>query len=54
MCPSIRVFACAFTTKVPHHVTIVKLVNGCPKIILDAGVFVYVEFQFPGLHVHLT
>jgi hypothetical protein len=37
MCPSMRVFACGFNTRVLHRITVVKCVGGCPKIILDAG-----------------
>jgi hypothetical protein len=34
MCPSVLVFKCGFNSTVLHHVTAVKCVNGCPKIIL--------------------
>jgi hypothetical protein len=54
ICPSVSVFARAFSTKVLHDITIVKFVNGYPKIILEAGSVADVTFQFPGLHVHLT
>jgi hypothetical protein len=50
MYPSTRVFTCGFNTTVLHHITTMKCVNGCPKIIP----VVDVKFKFPGLHVHLT
>jgi hypothetical protein len=31
-----------------HHITLVKCLNGCPKIVLGTGMVVYVKLQFPG------
>jgi hypothetical protein len=50
ICPSTHVFTCGFNTTVLHHITAIKYVNGCPKIIP----VVDVKFKFPGLHVHPT
>jgi hypothetical protein len=54
MCPLILVFVCSFNMTVLHHITVVKYVNCCLKIILDAGLVTDVKLQFPGLHAHLT
>jgi hypothetical protein len=51
---SIRVSTYGFNTKVLHHITVVKCVSWCPKIILDAGLVVNVMLEFPGQHAHLT
>jgi hypothetical protein len=37
-----------------HHITVMKCVSGCRKIILDTGLDVDVKLQFHGLHTHLT
>lgn len=37
-----------------YHVTGVKCVKGCLKIILEAGLLVEVKLQFPGLYTHIT
>lgn len=41
----------SFNTTVLRHVTVTKCNNGCPKIILDAGL-VKGALQFPGQHPH--
>lgn len=53
MCPSIYIFAYAFDMKVLHHITVMKCVSVCPKIILGAGLVVDVKLYLPGLHAHL-
>jgi hypothetical protein len=50
MCLSVPVF----NPTVLHHITILKCVNGCPKIIVDAALDADLKLQFPGLHAHLT
>jgi hypothetical protein len=50
ICPSVRVFTCGNNTTALDHATVMKWVNGCPKIILVAGV----KLQFYALHGHLT
>jgi hypothetical protein len=54
MCPSIHVFTCGFKMASLHHVTALKVISFCPKIILDAGLFMEVELRVLGLHTHLT
>jgi hypothetical protein len=54
MCPSTSIFAYGFNMMVLQHITDVKCVNGCPKIILHAALVVDMKLQFPGLHIHLT
>jgi hypothetical protein len=51
---SIRVFTYGFSPTAIHHVTVENCLNGCPKIILDAGLVAVVTLQFPGLHAHLA
>jgi hypothetical protein len=54
MCSPLHVFTCGFNTTVLHHITIVKCVSGCPKIILDAGLVADVKLLYSGLQAHLT
>jgi hypothetical protein len=49
VCPVIRIFICAFNTTLLHYITFVKYLNGCSKIILDAGLVTDVK-----LHAHLN
>jgi hypothetical protein len=44
----------AFNTTVLHHITVVKYISGCPKIILGFELIPDVKLQFPSLHAHLT
>jgi hypothetical protein len=37
-----------------HHITAVKCVSDCPKIILGAGLVRDMKLQFRGLHAHLA
>jgi hypothetical protein len=52
--PSMDVFTCRFKTLGLDPVAVAKGENGCPKIILDAGLVADSNFRFPGLHGHLT
>jgi hypothetical protein len=54
MCPSILVFTSSLNTAVLHRIKIVKWVNACPKIILDAGSVADAKRQSSGLLSHLT
>jgi hypothetical protein len=47
MYPSVIGFIYGFSMMVLHHVTVVKCVNSCTKIILDAGLVVDMKLQFP-------
>jgi hypothetical protein len=47
-------FICGFNTTVLCHITAMKCINGCPKIILDAGLVIDMKLQFPDLHAHQT
>jgi hypothetical protein len=53
MFPSVTIFTRGFNTTV-LHVTVLKYVNGCPKITLVAGLVMDVKLHFPGPHAHLT
>jgi hypothetical protein len=46
------VIACGFNTIVLHHIMVMKCVNSCPKIALNAGLIDDMKLQFPGLHIH--
>lgn len=37
-----------------HHITVVKFISDCSKIIVDAGLVMEVMLWFLGLHIHLT
>jgi hypothetical protein len=37
MCSSKHVFTCDLNTTVLHHIAVVKCINGCKKLILNAG-----------------
>jgi hypothetical protein len=54
ICPSTHVFAYSFNTVVLRHIAFLNYVNGCPKIILDCGLFEDVNLQIPSLYSHLT
>jgi hypothetical protein len=54
MCHSVRVFPNGFNMTVLHQITIVKLVDGYPKIVLGAASVAGVRTKFHGLHAHLT
>jgi hypothetical protein len=50
---------CALQYKSSHvakhyNIMVVKCVNSCPKIVLDAGLVTDMKPQFHGLHAHLT
>jgi hypothetical protein len=46
MCIETRVLTFSFSTTVLQHITAMKCVNGCPKIIVDAGLVADVKFSF--------
>jgi hypothetical protein len=46
----ICIFTCGFNPTVLHYITVVKCVNGCPKIILDTGLVTDVKLHSPGQH----
>jgi hypothetical protein len=54
MYPSRRVFTRGFNTTLLRHIAITKCVNGCPKIIPDAGLVADVKLKFRHLYAHLT
>jgi hypothetical protein len=54
MCPSICGFTYDLNMIVLHQITVMKCVNSCPSIILDAWLVADVKLKFFGLHAHLT
>jgi hypothetical protein len=50
---SIHILIYGFNMTVLHYITIMKCVNGCPKIVLDTGLVTDVKLQVPGLHAVL-